>query len=76
MLVADGPASGKSKGVQRQTPDAESMLNRKVERLETTVAQLREQLKEQAVQIGKVSAQLTAASRSGGGSGPQVVKNP
>ena len=68
VLVADGPASGKSKGVQRQTPDAESMLNRKVERLETTVAQLREQLKEQAVQIRKVSAQLQA-----GNPAPQLV---
>jgi hypothetical protein len=67
-LLADGPALGKSKGVQRQTPDAESMLNRKVEALETTVAQLREQLKEQAVQIQKVSAQLQT-----GNAAPQLV---
>jgi predicted nucleic acid-binding Zn-ribbon protein len=34
------------------------MLNRKVEALEATVAELRGQLKEQAAQIQKVSAQL------------------
>jgi len=34
------------------------MLNRKVEKLEATVAELRGQLKEQAAQIQKVSAQL------------------
>ena len=36
----------------------QEMLNRKVEELETTVAQLKAQLKEQAAQIQKVSAQL------------------
>jgi hypothetical protein len=34
------------------------MLNRKVQELEATVAELRGQLKEQAAQIQKVSAQL------------------
>jgi chaperonin cofactor prefoldin len=34
------------------------MLNRKVEALEATVAELRAQLQEQAAQIQKVSAQL------------------
>ena len=33
-------------------------MNRKVEALEATVAELRAQLKEQAAQIQKVSAQL------------------
>jgi septal ring factor EnvC (AmiA/AmiB activator) len=70
----------------------------KVEKLEATVAQqqkkletLTTQLREQAAQIQKVSAQLAAASPSGGGleaskfatgrirrggPAPQVVKNP
>jgi hypothetical protein len=46
-----------------------------------TVAQLTAQLKEQAAQIQKVSAQLAAASPSSGGleaskPAPQVVNNP
>jgi septal ring factor EnvC (AmiA/AmiB activator) len=47
------------------------MLNRKVEALEATVAELRGQLKEQSTQIQKVSAQLEASK-----SEPQVVNNP
>jgi len=42
----------------KANPDAQAMLNRKVEALEATVAELRGQLKEQAAQIQKVSAQL------------------
>ena len=52
--------------------------HRKVEQLEATVAQqhkgmeaLADQLKEQAAQIEKVSAQLTAATPSRGGLGPE-----
>ena len=41
--------------------------HRKVEELETTVAGLAATVKEQAAQIQKVSAQLAAASPSGGG---------
>ena len=55
--------------------------HRKVEELETTVAGLAATVKEQAAQIQKVSAQLAAASPSGGGlearkRAPQVVNNP
>jgi multidrug resistance efflux pump len=46
------------------------MLNRKVEALEATVAQLRAQLKEQAAQIQRVSAQLEVSKPT-----PQVVRN-
>ena len=42
----------------KANPDAQAMLNRKVEALEATVAELRGQLKEQAAQIQKVSTQL------------------
>ncbi len=48
----------------------QAMLNRKVEALEATVAELRGQLKEQAAQIQKVSAQLEATKPA-----PQVVNN-
>jgi hypothetical protein len=69
VTVADGPNPGSpSQGVQPQAipqPDAQAMLNRKVEELQATAAQqqkqieiLTAQLKEQAVQIQKVSAQL------------------
>src|SRR6266700_2829710 len=47
-----------------------AMLNRKVEALEATVAELRAQLKEQAAQIQKVSAQLEVSKPA-----PQVVAN-
>ena len=47
-----------------------AMLNRKVEALEATVAELRGQLKEQAAQIQKVSAQLEVSKPA-----PQVVAN-
>ena len=51
-------------------PDAQAMLNRKVEALEATVAELRGQLKEQAAQIQKVSAQIEVTNPA-----PQVVNN-
>ena len=82
-------------GAPTQRP---AMLNGKVEKLEATVAQqqkqietLTVQLREQAAQIQKVSAQLAAASPSGGGleasksatrrirrggPAPQMVNNP
>jgi len=41
-----------------QASKPQAMLNRKVEELQATVAQLTQQLKEQAAQIQKVSAQL------------------
>jgi hypothetical protein len=55
--------------------------HKKTEKLEATVASLIETVKEQAAQIQKVSAQLTAASPSRGGleaskAAPQVVNNP
>ena len=63
----------RGKGVQPQ-----AMLNGKVEKLQTTVAQqqkqietLTAQLKEQAAQIQKVSAQLEVSKPA-----PQVVNNP
>ena len=60
------------KGVRPQAnPEVDAMLNRKVEVLEATVAELRRQLKEQASQIQKVSAQLEASKPA-----PQMVKNP
>jgi prefoldin subunit 5 len=46
------------------------MLNRKVEALEATVAELTAQLREQAAQIQKVSAQLEVSKPA-----PQVVTN-
>ena len=45
--------------------------HRKVQELETRMATLTTQLKEQAAQIQKVSAQLEASKPA-----PQVVKNP
>jgi hypothetical protein len=48
----------------------QAMLNRKVEELQATVAQLTAQLKEQAAQIQKVSAQLEVSKPA-----PQVVAN-
>jgi len=55
--------------------------HKKTEKLEATVAGLIATVKEQAAQIQKVSAQLAAASPSGGGleaskPAPQVVNNP
>jgi hypothetical protein len=62
-FTVDGPDQGEfsPKGLKPQpVPDAakQAMLNLKVEALEATVAELRGQLKEQAAQIQKVSAQL------------------
>jgi len=48
----------------------QAMLNRKVEALEATVAELRGQLKEQAAQIQRVSAQLEVSKPA-----TQVVVN-
>ena len=55
--------------------------HKKTEKLEATVASLIATAKEQAAQIQKVSAQLAAASPSGGGleaskPAPQMVNNP
>ena len=63
FTVADGPDPGgfSPKGIRPQAvPDAakQAMLNLKVEELQATVAKLTAQLKEQATQIQKVSAQL------------------
>ena len=63
FTVADGPDPGgfSPKGIRPQAiPDAakQAMLNLKVQALEAIVAELRGQLKEQAVQIEKVSAQV------------------
>jgi hypothetical protein len=63
FTVSDGidPGGFSPQRVQPQAiPDAakQAMLNRKVEALEATVAELRGQLKEQAAQIQKVSAHL------------------
>src|SRR5882724_4289626 len=52
-------------------PQRQTMLNDKVEKLQATVAQLTQQLKEQAAQIQQVSARLEASKPA-----PQVVKNP
>jgi hypothetical protein len=58
FLATAGPESSISRpSAPKANPDAQAMLNRKVEALETTVAELRAQLKEQAAQIQKVSAQ-------------------
>jgi multidrug resistance efflux pump len=46
------------------------MLNRKVEELEATVAQLTAQLREQGAQIQKVSAQLELSKPA-----PQTAEN-
>ena len=46
------------------------MLNRKVQELEATVAKLTTQLKEQAAQIQKVSAQLEVSKTA-----PRTVAN-
>src|SRR6266699_6453510 len=54
-------------GATPASPQRQVMLNDKVEKLQATVAQLTQQLKEQAAQIQKVSAQLAAASPSFGG---------
>jgi hypothetical protein len=62
---------------QRVQPQAidpdpkQAMLNRRVEELQATVTQLTQQIKEQAAQIQKVSAQLEARKPA-----PQVVNNP
>jgi hypothetical protein len=75
-FTVDGPDPGGffPKGVHPPTqanPDAhQAMMNRKVEALEATVAQLTAQLKEQAAQIQKVSAQLEVSKPA-----PQVVVN-
>ena len=53
-----------------QASKPQAMLNRKVEELQATVAQLTQQLKEQAAQIQKVSAQLEVSKPA-----PQVVVN-
>ena len=64
FTVADGRDPGgfsPKQGIRPQAvPDdaKQAMLNRKVEELEATVAELRGQLKEQAAQIQKVSAHL------------------
>jgi Tfp pilus assembly protein FimV len=73
------PRSTTPKGVRPQAnPEVDAMLNRKVEILEATVAQqqkgmetLTAQLKEQASQIQKVSAQIQLSKYA-----PQVVNNP
>jgi hypothetical protein len=71
VAVAAGGNPVNPKGVRPQAiPDGQAMLNRKVEALEVTVAELREQLKEQAAQIQKVSAQLEVSKPA-----PQVVVN-
>ena len=62
-FTVDGPDPGgfSPKGISpRAIPDAakQAMLNLKVEALEATIAELRGQLKDQAAQIQKVSAQL------------------
>ena len=67
-----GPTTPKGVRPQGMSDDAkQAMLNRKVEVLEATVAELRGQLKEQAAQIQKVSAELEASIPA-----PQVVNNP
>jgi len=53
-----------------QASKSQAMLNRKVEELQATVAQLTQQLKEQAAQIQKVSAQIEVNKPA-----PQVVVN-
>ena len=57
-------------GATPASPQRQAMLNNKVEKLQATVAQLTKQLKEQAAQIQKVSAQLETSKPA-----PQVVVN-
>ena len=62
------------------SPQRQAMLNDKVEKLQATVAQLTQQLKEQAAQIQKVSAQFEASKFATGRirrgePAPQVVLN-
>ena len=81
LVAAAANPDSPSQGIQPQAipqPDAQAMLNRKVEELQATVAEQRKgmeamaaQLKEQAAQIQRVSAQLEA-----GKAAPQVVNNP
>jgi hypothetical protein len=49
--------------------------HRKVEALESALAQLTARLKEQDFKVQKMSEQLAAASQSRGGPAPQVVAN-
>ena len=58
-------------GATPASPQRQAMLNDKVEKLQATVAQLTQQLKEQAAQIQKVSAQLDVNK-----SASQMVTNP
>jgi hypothetical protein len=59
FLATAGPESSiPEPTAPKANPDAHAMLNRKVEALEPTVAELRAQLQEHAAQIQKVSAQL------------------
>jgi hypothetical protein len=59
FLATAGPESSIPRPTApKANPDAQAMLNRKVEALEATVAELKVQLKEQVAQIQKVSAQL------------------
>ena len=65
------PKRTAAKGLRPQAnPEMDAMLNRKVEALEATVVELRGQLKEQAAQIQKVSAQLELNKLA-----PQTVLN-
>ncbi len=74
-FTVDGPDPG-GFSAKRAQPQAiphdakQAMFNRKVEALEATVAKLTGQLKEQAVQIQKVSAQIEMRKPA-----PQVVVN-
>jgi hypothetical protein len=59
FLATAGPESSIPRPTApKANPDAQAMLNRKVEALEATVAELKVQLKEQAAHLQKVSAQL------------------
>jgi predicted nucleic acid-binding Zn-ribbon protein len=63
FLTAAGPEPRLPKATTpKANPDAQAILNRKVEALEVTVAELRAQLKAQAAQIQKVSAQLEVSN--------------
>jgi hypothetical protein len=73
VLASAGPESNLPRPTSPQAiPDAakQAVLNRKVEALEATVTELRGQLKEQAAQIQKVSAQFEVSKPA-----PQVVAN-
>jgi hypothetical protein len=76
FLAAAGPERSvprptTPKGARPQAnPEIDAMLNRKVEALEAIVVELRWQLKEQAAQIQKVSAQIEASKPA-----PQTVRN-